>query len=117
MKRWVALALVSFIPALAFGQSLAEVAKKERERREKNKQKGVEARTVEENELNRPQPAPPRPPAAKTESVPGSNQDPRAVGQGCPRRLGLSGRSGQSEERPGDRAAKLGAAGRSHGFV
>jgi thiol-disulfide isomerase/thioredoxin len=78
MKRWVALALVSFIPVLALGQSLAEVAKKERERREKNKQKSVEARTVEENEVKPPQPVTPPPSTAKTEAVP-SNQNPKAA--------------------------------------
>jgi thiol-disulfide isomerase/thioredoxin len=51
MKRWVALALVSLVPTLALGQSLAEVAKKERERRARNKQRGVETRTVGETEV------------------------------------------------------------------
>ena len=79
MKRWVALALVSFIPVLALGQSLAEVAKKERERREKNKQKGVEVRTLDENQAQPPQPAAPPPSTESTQPAPRSSQDPKAA--------------------------------------
>jgi hypothetical protein len=39
------------MPALALGQSLGEIARKEAERRAKNKEKGVEARTISDKEL------------------------------------------------------------------
>jgi thiol-disulfide isomerase/thioredoxin len=72
------LALVSFLPALALGQSLAEVAKKERERREKNKEKGVETRTVKEREIQRPQPVV-LPPSTSDGDDAHSSQDPRSA--------------------------------------
>jgi hypothetical protein len=45
------LALFVLAPTLALGQSLAEVAKKEKNRREKNKQEGREAQVISESEL------------------------------------------------------------------
>jgi hypothetical protein len=48
---WVLLLLV---PGLALGQSLGEVAKKERERRERNKQQGKEAIVISEEDLSGP---------------------------------------------------------------
>ncbi len=49
--RILILALVVLIPSLAFGQSLAEVAKKEKERRDKNKQAGKQVIVISEAEL------------------------------------------------------------------
>jgi len=49
--RMTFLALLVLAPALALGQSLAEVAKKEKNRREKNKQEGREAQVISESEL------------------------------------------------------------------
>src|SRR3989304_5120477 len=49
--RMTFLALFVLAPALALGQSLAEVAKKEKNRREKNKQEGREAQVISESEL------------------------------------------------------------------
>jgi hypothetical protein len=45
------LALLVLAPTLALGQSLAEVAKREKNRREKNKQEGREAQVISESEL------------------------------------------------------------------
>ncbi len=49
--RTTLLALCILAPTLVLGQSLAEVAKKEKSRREKNKQEGREAQVISEKEL------------------------------------------------------------------
>ncbi len=49
--RTTFLALVVLLPSLSFGQSLAEVAKKEKSRREKNKQEGREVQVLSESDL------------------------------------------------------------------
>jgi hypothetical protein len=46
------LALLVLVPTLALGQSLAEVAKKEKSRRERNKQEGREAQVISESDLS-----------------------------------------------------------------
>src|SRR3990172_4443628 len=51
LMRMTLLALFVLAPTLALGQSLAEVAKKEKNRREKNKQEGREAQVISESEL------------------------------------------------------------------
>jgi len=45
------LVLVFLLPALAWGQSLGDAARKERERREKNKKQGIAAREFSEEEI------------------------------------------------------------------
>jgi hypothetical protein len=50
--RTTLLALLVLVPTLALGQSLAEVAKKEKSRREKNKQEGREAHVLSESDLS-----------------------------------------------------------------
>lgn len=57
------LILVLSSPAFLFGQSLAEVAKKEKERREKNKEQGKEVQVLSEEDLARN-----RPPSATDET-------------------------------------------------
>ena len=53
------LALFLLTPALALGQSLGEVAKKEKSRREKNKQEGKEVQVLTESDLpEKPEGAP-----------------------------------------------------------
>jgi hypothetical protein len=49
--RILGIALVLLFPILASAQSLGSVAKKERERREKNKAEGVTARQISEDEV------------------------------------------------------------------
>lgn len=44
-------ALLILVPAIALGQSLGELAKKEKERREKNKREGKTARVISEEDL------------------------------------------------------------------
>ena len=67
MKRWIAVAVVWFLTAAAFGQSLGSVARKERERRKENQDKGVESRVVTEAEVStRPSVASPE--AAESET-------------------------------------------------
>jgi len=51
MKSTLVVLLV-LLPGLAFGQSLSDVAKKEKERREKNKQEGKEALVISEDQLS-----------------------------------------------------------------
>ena len=46
------LVLLLLLPGLALSQSLSEVAKKEKERREKNKQEGKEALVISEDQLS-----------------------------------------------------------------
>lgn len=50
--RMTVLALIVLVPTLALGQSLAEVAKKEKSRREKNKQEGREVHVISESDLS-----------------------------------------------------------------
>jgi hypothetical protein len=50
--RLTLLALFVLAPTLVMGQSLAEVAKKEKSRREKNKQEGKQAQVISETDLN-----------------------------------------------------------------
>jgi len=49
--RMTLLALFVLAPTLVLGQSLAEVAKKEKNRREKNKQEGKQAQVISESDL------------------------------------------------------------------
>ncbi|HSF20087.1 MAG TPA: hypothetical protein VLK65_31510 [Vicinamibacteria bacterium] len=49
--RWTLVVVLILTPALGLGQSLGEVAKKERERREKNKQEGKKALVFSESEI------------------------------------------------------------------
>lgn len=55
--RSMLVVLVLTFPALLFGQSLADVAKKEKERREKNKEAGKQVRVVSESDLEATRPA------------------------------------------------------------
>ena len=50
--RTMLLLLCILAPTLALGQSLAEVAKKEKDRREKNKQEGKEVQVISESDLS-----------------------------------------------------------------
>lgn len=63
MVRLITGLLVSFVATVVLGQSLTEVAKKEKERRKTNEQKGVPVRTITENEI-----APKAPASSSTES-------------------------------------------------
>ena len=54
--------LCLFLPALVGGQSLAELAKKEKERREKNREHGVEVRLINKGEVTVDEPDDPTPP-------------------------------------------------------
>jgi hypothetical protein len=51
MKLVLTALLLSLSPALVLGQSLADVAQKEKERRQKNQEKGVKPRVVTDEEL------------------------------------------------------------------
>ena len=51
MKRWMIPASLLLLPSLVAGQSLAEAARREKERRERNREAGVEARVVTEEDL------------------------------------------------------------------
>jgi hypothetical protein len=55
--RSTILVLVLAFPAILFGQSLADVAKKEKERRESNKKAGKEATVLSEEDIARVRPA------------------------------------------------------------
>jgi hypothetical protein len=44
--------VLSAIPVLLLGQSLSDVAKKEKKRREKNQEKGVKVRVIQEGEVS-----------------------------------------------------------------
>ena len=50
------LVLVLAVPAIGLGQSLAEVAKKEKQRREENKKEGKEAKVLSEEDVERLRP-------------------------------------------------------------
>lgn len=72
MKRWAATIAIVLLPALTFGQSLGELAKKEKERRKKNQEQGVKARTITDEQVSTASDTPPPPPppesSAKTAS-------------------------------------------------
>jgi hypothetical protein len=51
MRLWCAAACLVALPAFAYGQSLGEAARKERERREKTREAGGSARTLTEEDL------------------------------------------------------------------
>jgi hypothetical protein len=55
--RSMLVVLILTIPGFLFGQSLADVAKKEKERREKNKEAGKEVHVVSEKDLEATRPA------------------------------------------------------------
>jgi thiol-disulfide isomerase/thioredoxin len=58
MMRLLTGLLVSLMAAALLGQSLTEVAKKEKQRRKTNEQKGVPVRTITENDIAPKAPAP-----------------------------------------------------------
>ncbi len=58
MMRLATGLLVSLVAAALWGQSLTEVAKKEKERRKTNEQKGVPVRAITENDIAPKTPAP-----------------------------------------------------------
>jgi len=51
MKRWLAVAVVWSVAVVAMGQSLGSVAKKEKVRRKKNQEEGIQSRIVTEAEV------------------------------------------------------------------
>ena len=51
MKAWAWLAAVSILGSIAHAESLGEVAKRERERREKNKRQGTETKVINDDDL------------------------------------------------------------------
>jgi hypothetical protein len=56
MKAWAWVAVLSILGALAYGESLGDVAKRERERREKKKQQGTatETKVIHDEDLGAP---------------------------------------------------------------
>jgi hypothetical protein len=89
MRHWSWLVLLLALPSLAAGQSLADVARKEAERRKKNKEAGIKAPVftdadkprTEEGAAAKPSesPSPPTvPPATTTESSGRNEADERA---------------------------------------
>jgi len=78
MKRWGATVAFVVLPALTFSQSLGDLAKKERERRQKNQEQGVKARTVTDEEISTETDAsaPPAPPVESSAKVPSSGSTP-----------------------------------------
>lgn len=58
MKRWLAVAVVWSVAVAAMGQSLGSVAKKEKVRRKKNQEEGVQSRVVTEAEVKTLRPVP-----------------------------------------------------------
>jgi hypothetical protein len=89
MRTWGLVLCLLALPALALGQSLAEAARKERERREKLRKSGTAARTVTEEELasakgqlaNEPEKAPPATDAKAAETSGESGQPRKATPQ------------------------------------
>ena len=87
MKVWGMLLCLLALPALAGGQSLAEVARKERERREKLRKAGTSARKLTEEDLaapkgelaNDPEATPAGKPAARPTSRTRSRTDAEAA--------------------------------------
>jgi len=74
--RILLLALVLVVPSFAVGQSLVEVAKREKERREKNKQDGKTARVISEEELAPPEGSAPPTEVTGSSSFDSTRQDP-----------------------------------------
>lgn len=70
MKCLIAVAMVSLVASPALGQSLGEVAKKERKRRQKLEEKGVEIKTLTEDDLATHPPLANRPATSPEASAP-----------------------------------------------
>jgi len=89
MKVWGMLLCLFALPALAGGQSLAEIARKERERREKLRKAGASARKVTEEDLAAPKGElandPEKTPAAKPAARPTSRTRSRANAEAAAR--------------------------------
>jgi hypothetical protein len=89
MKVWGMLLCLLALPALAGGQSLAEVARKERERREKLRKAGASARKVTEEDLAAPKGElandPEATPAGKSAARPTSRTRSRASAEAAAR--------------------------------
>ena len=73
--RSTLLVLCLLLPTMGFGQSLGELAKKEKERREKNKEEGKEVLVISSDAL-----APESEPSSETESTPQTATAPRSSG-------------------------------------
>ena len=74
--RSTLLVLCLLLPTMGFGQSLGELAKKEKERREKNKEEGKEVLVISSDAL-----APESEPSSETESTPQTATAPRSSGR------------------------------------
>ncbi|PYQ05352.1 MAG: hypothetical protein DMF83_15615 [Acidobacteria bacterium] len=51
MNAWACVAVLSILGSLAYAESLGDVAKRERERREKKKQQGTETKVIHDEDL------------------------------------------------------------------
>jgi thiol-disulfide isomerase/thioredoxin len=83
MNRWTALVLVWLLPTVALGQSLAELARKEKERRRKNQESGAPVRVLEVNQPTTggtasTTPAPAPAPARQAKTAPAAQSLPTA---------------------------------------
>ena len=77
---WVFVCLI--LPGLALGQSLGELAKKEKERRERNKQEGKKVLVISEEELFPEKPEESEGPEAETEAESETRSSTRKEGEG-----------------------------------
>jgi hypothetical protein len=75
-SKWTAVVTLALLPAVCLAQSLGSAAEKEKERRKKNQDAGVKARTVTDADLKASHPAdaaPPDTPPSASRPVPASD--------------------------------------------
>jgi hypothetical protein len=120
-RRLSLVVLVSAIPVLLMGQSLSDVAKKEKKRRENNREKGVKVRVVEEGEVSTEKTdTDPSDEPTKDAEVAGSAIDPFTDEKKPPKESSRSERQQQEAEwraRLGELKSRLNAAKERYEFL
>lgn len=97
--RSMLVVLVLTIPGLLFGQSLADVAKKEKDRREKNKEEGKSVHVVSESDLLATRPAEQTEVKSEGGEQPSSSASPSSsTGASSPGEVNISENSESSED-------------------
>jgi len=107
MKKLLPLFIFLLVPGFAFSQGLGEAARKEKERRQKNRETGAKVRTVGGDEVNTDtegdsaSPPPSTSPAGATGTKPAAASEPSAqrVGGGAPTQREKTGAKSEQEWR------------------
>jgi hypothetical protein len=107
------LLVVLLLPAVVFGQSLGEVAKKEKKRREKNQEEGVQVRVVNEDEVSTTEGVESTSTESGSQETAVEDENPRAISPHTDRRREES----EWRRRIGEARERLNAARERHEFL